>query len=215
MIFSLTIVVSLTTYIPSSSSSLPDTTEIMINSTKAASETDLLNNPNITECIENQLCNHGQCINIGSMKTSCKCFKPFVDHEGQPCKEEGKSKLVAFLLSFFVGGFGADWFYLSRGDAGFVIIGILKCLITGVLPFLIFCCWMCCFATVFLFKDDAKDDDDETVCTCCACVGIVCATPLIILLIITGSIWWLVDWIRIIAGSWEKDGMGLFLFIDM
>ena len=43
-----------------------------------------------------------------------------------PETEEGSSKLVAFLLSFIVVGFGAVGLYLSRSDAGFVLIGLLK-----------------------------------------------------------------------------------------
>ena len=202
MFCSLSIIVALINFIPSSSSSpLPDS-ELISN--LSASETDLLlNDLNITECIKNQLCNNGQCVKISPMKTSCICFKPFVDFQGHPCKEKGSSKLVAFLLSFFVGGFGADWFYLSRGDADFIIIGILKCFITGILPFFLFCCGMSCYAI--------NPDEDGVFWW----VGLFCVTPLLALLIITGSIWWLVDWIRIISGSWEKDGMDLFLYIDV
>ena len=200
MFCSLSIIVALINFIPSSSSSpLPDS-EL---SNLAATETDLLlNDLNITECIKNQLCNNGQCVKISPMKTSCICFRPFVDFQGHPCKEKGSSKLVAFLLSFFVGGFGADWFYLSRGDADFIIIGILKCFITGILPFFLFCCGMSCYA---IYQDRQHWFWD----------GMMCLSPLLALPISTGSIWWLVDWIRIISGSWEKDGMDLFLYIDM
>ena len=200
MFCSLSIIVALINFIPSSSSSpLPDY-EL---SNLSATETDLLlNDLNITECIKNQLCNNGQCVKISPMKTSCICFRPFVDFQGHPCKEKGSSKLVAFLLSFFVGGFGADWFYLSRGDADFIIIGILKCFITGILPFFLFCCGMSCYA---IYQDRQHWFWD----------GMMCVIPILAFPISTGSIWWLVDWIRIISGSWEKDGMDLFLYIDM
>ena len=42
-----------------------------------------------------------------------------------------RSKLAAFLLSFFLGGFGADWFYLSRGDITYIMVGIIKLLLIG------------------------------------------------------------------------------------
>jgi hypothetical protein len=53
---------------------------------------------------------------------ACVCVKPYIN--------QGKSKLTAFLLSSFVGVLGVDWFYLSNGDAGYIIAGIFK-LITG------------------------------------------------------------------------------------
>jgi TM2 domain-containing membrane protein YozV len=37
---------------------------------------------------------------------------------------EEKSGIVAFLLSLFFGYFGADWFYLSDGNATYILIGI-------------------------------------------------------------------------------------------
>ena len=37
-----------------------------------------------------------------------------------------KTKINAFLAAFFGGFFGADWYYLSRGEAKFVIAGLLK-----------------------------------------------------------------------------------------
>lgn len=43
---------------------------------------------------------------------------------------EGHSKLVTFLLSFFVGMFGVDWFYLSAGTPAYIVGGFFK-LLTG------------------------------------------------------------------------------------
>ena len=45
----------------------------------------------------------------------CKCDDGYLDWEGKPCTYAQKSKLTAFLLSFFIGGLGADWFYLAQG----------------------------------------------------------------------------------------------------
>ena len=45
----------------------------------------------------------------------CKCDDGYLDWEGKPCVYAKKSKLTAFLLSFFIGGLGADWFYLAQG----------------------------------------------------------------------------------------------------
>jgi len=41
------------------------------------------------------------------------------------------SKLAAFLVSFFVGVLGADWFYLSAGSAAYIVAGIFKLITAG------------------------------------------------------------------------------------
>ena len=46
----------------------------------------------------------------------CLCEDPYFSvKESEPCQEKRKSKLMAFMLSFFLGLVGADWFYLSNG----------------------------------------------------------------------------------------------------
>ena len=45
--------------------------------------------------------------------------------------EEGKSKLAAFLISLLAGGLGVDWFYLSMGNAGYIVAGVFKILTCG------------------------------------------------------------------------------------
>merc|ERR1712130_328388 len=105
-------------------------------------------------------CNHGQCRTVQGIST-CSCDKPYLNHNGENCIYKGKSKLVAFLLSIFCGGLGVDWFYLSKGDGGYIVAGIFK----------IFTCGGCC-------------------------------------------VWWMVDWIRILADSFP-DGAGNNLFSDM
>ena len=42
-----------------------------------------------------------------------------------------KSQIDTFLAAFFGGFFGADWFYLSRGRAQFIIAGIFKLFTLG------------------------------------------------------------------------------------
>ena len=62
---------------------------------------------------------------------SCICTKPYIDMGSSKCSYKAKSKLVAFLISFFVGGWGVDWFYLSNGDAGYIVAGIFKIITFG------------------------------------------------------------------------------------
>ena len=42
-----------------------------------------------------------------------------------------KSRLVAFLLSLFLGYFGMDWFYLSDGNVLYMVAGLVKFLTGG------------------------------------------------------------------------------------
>jgi hypothetical protein len=105
-------------------------------------------------CSEHSLCNHENCT-IMDTTISCKCDKLYVDHDDVPCIEKGKSKLCAFFLSFFVGGFGVDWFYLS---------------ITCLLPLGLCCCWtLGMVSSCILDNDTAKS----------GCVGVLllCVMP--------------------------------------
>ena len=111
-------------------------------------------------------CGLGTCVEFplspGSLPSPiCICTKPYISTINSKCSYKGKSKLAAFLLSFFVGGLGVDWFYLSAGDAGYIVAGIFKLITFGGL-----------------------------------------------------GIWWLVDWIRILADGFS-DGNGMDLFQDM
>ena len=42
-----------------------------------------------------------------------------------------KSRLVAFLISLFLGYFGMDWFYLSDGNVWYMVAGLVKFLTGG------------------------------------------------------------------------------------
>ena len=118
--------------------------------------------------------------------------------EGHDAVEEVKrSKLAAFLISFFAGGLGADWFYLSRGVLIYIIVGIVKLLLIGQAGF-------CCFS----FKC-------ETCCCCTFGEGLQkCLGPCGCLVSIGVFIWWVVDWVRILTDTFP-DGNGLELFKDM
>lgn len=60
----------------------------------------------------------------------CKCFTGYITFKNNTCNHKQKDKLVAFLISFFVGGIGVDWFYLAEGNGGYIAAGVFK-LITG------------------------------------------------------------------------------------
>ena len=83
-----------------------------------------------TNCSE--VCGVGACVKTTEFSLgSCLCIKPYIDMGNRRCVYPAKSKLVAFLLSFLVGGMGVDWFYLSGGHASYIVAGILKLLTFG------------------------------------------------------------------------------------
>lgn len=58
-----------------------------------------------------------------------------------------RSKQTAFLLSFFLGLFGADRFYLSRGQFSYICLGLTKLLTLGGLFVWAFVDWLIIVST--------------------------------------------------------------------
>lgn len=82
-----------------------------------------------TPCTNDLSCVQGVC----GFNQTCICNRGYTlarDGNNQ-CTYQKKSKLAAFLLSFFIGGLGADWFYLSVGNAGYIVAGVFKLLTLG------------------------------------------------------------------------------------
>ncbi|KAG5178225.1 hypothetical protein JKP88DRAFT_169122 [Tribonema minus] len=112
----------------------------------------------LSDCIYNGECDgSAHCVRVSDIVGSCECNTGYVSTDSLQCNYAQKSELVTFLLSFFVGYLGADWFYLADGDAGYIVAGVFKLIITG---------------------------------------GF--------------GIWWLIDWIRILANAFP-DGNGVEL----
>jgi hypothetical protein len=61
----------------------------------------------------------------------CECSEGWINFDGKACSYELKSKLTAFLLSFFIGWLGADWFYLAQGSGAYICAGIFKLITLG------------------------------------------------------------------------------------
>lgn len=115
----------------------------------------------------NQCGIHGECIS-GSLNSTtslceCECDNCYVSTNGSDCNYHQSLQLVAFLLSFFIGECGADWFYLARGNCCYICGGVGKLLTFG---------------------------------------GIM--------------VWWLVDWIRLLVGTFpDGNHHGLCGFENM
>ncbi len=148
-----------------------------------------------TACTSDATCNNGVCRNF-----TCVCTLGYVDFNNQTCNYKQKEKLTAFLLSFFVGNFGADWFYLANGNSDYEVAAIIK--LTTVIFLIIGSCFLCCTSVCSAAEK-----------SCIAGFGFVFSIIITLLLILCGlinPIWYLVDWIRILTNSF-KDGNGVSL----
>ena len=127
---------------------------------------------------------HSQC--LGSV---CECATGWTtQNDSDICTYEQKSKWTAFLLSFFVGNFGVDWFYLSCGNTFYILAGVLKILIgCG-------CCGSICRARVPYGDEHSGSRARPAQFFSTA-----------------SSIWWLVDWIRILVSAFP-DGNDVPLY---
>jgi hypothetical protein len=84
-------------------------------------------------------CGHGRCIvqyadsRFGANVTGvCRCDHGYGSSGTiAPCHYDRKSKVTLFCLSFFLGSWGADWFYMSRGKAAYHAAGAIKLITLG------------------------------------------------------------------------------------
>lgn len=77
-----------------------------------------------TDCGSNGTCD--------TSTNTCNCSIGYATvASDKPCAYQQKRKLVAFFVSFFAGFTGADWFYLSAGNGGYIAAGVFKLLTLG------------------------------------------------------------------------------------
>lgn len=98
-----------------------------------------------------------------------------------------RSKTAAVLISIYFGIFGVDWFYLSRGNSGYIVAGIFKLLIS---------CG-CCSGWPILTLGARR----------LSSVMIKTGYILNMLLSFISLLWWIIDWTRILANKFP-DGNG-------
>lgn len=151
---------------------------------------------NAIACTTDANCNNGVCISL-----QCVCSKGYADRDGVACTYKQKEKVIAFCLSFFIGFFGADWFYLAAGNGVYVFAGIMK-LLTGMFFFL------GCIPLLIagLFAGLSRDSIFGRVGTI---VGVILIT-LMLLFVSTSILWYFIDWIRILTDVF-KDGNNIGL----
>jgi hypothetical protein len=137
-------------------------------------------------CYEDNECGLGFC-----RAYMCECYPGYITwYFMETCSYEQRTKLTAFLVSFFVGTLGIDWFVLSRGNAGYIIAGIIKLIIS----------FGCCIGWPLLLLGVNKKSRQY----------ILIGNVINVTLTATSLIWWLIDWIRILSNVFY-DGNGASL----
>ena len=111
-------------------------------------------------------------------------------HKNDNCPYQQRSKTAAVLISIYFGIFGVDWFYLSRGNSAYIVIGICKLLIS---------CGCCSGWPVLTLG--ARQLSSTTIK-----IGYILST----LFTLLSLLWWVIDWTRILANRF-LDGNGLEL----
>lgn len=160
--------------------SLPTEGTTVVNILHVVAET----NNKISQCHLDAECGNGKCIN----STICECSRGWITNEKDigttaPCNYEQRSKKTAFFLSLFLGEFGADWFYLSRSNLTYILIGVLK-LLLGCLSGI---AWsLARFGT-------SSESNKMKIRNINGCITLLVLT------------WWIVDWARIL-GNRFPDG---------
>eukprot|EP01116_Phalansterium_solitarium_P006123 TRINITY_DN18428_c0_g1_i1.p1 TRINITY_DN18428_c0_g1~~TRINITY_DN18428_c0_g1_i1.p1 ORF type:complete len:172 (+),score=45.65 TRINITY_DN18428_c0_g1_i1:75-590(+) len=143
---------------------------------------------NSTQCSVDTIGSSGTCTFTGNSTSGvCECNARYT---GGDCRTERKAKLTAFLLSFFVGAYGGDRFYLGYIGAGVgkLILTLAPC----ILPYF-FCCFLC--------ADPERKRSVLAIAlyvlTSCTGLGVV--------------VWWLTDWILILTDQLpDVDGNALY-----
>lgn len=78
-------------------------------------------------------CGNGFCQNVNNpvYDKLCMCQRGYLHTDNGPCTYRQTSAVGALLFSIFLGYFGADWFWVSRGSCGYITAGIFKLLTIG------------------------------------------------------------------------------------
>lgn len=145
------------------------------------------------KCHSDTDCNgHGHCTN----ESICACERGWSSHgnasdTSKYCTYKQRSKQTAFFLSLFAGIFGADWFYLSRANFGYIIAGIVKLLLA---------CGCCGAWPLTYFGPEIQNYESIKA----KLRGVSTLFSLL------AFAWWIVDWARIL-GNRFLDGNGASL----
>ncbi|KAG5180632.1 hypothetical protein JKP88DRAFT_166410 [Tribonema minus] len=85
------------------------------------------------DCLYDGQCpQHASCYRFSETEGVCECDGGYITREPYPpCDYHQKSQLTTFLISFFVGWLGVDWFYLAVGNPWYIVAGVVKLITAG------------------------------------------------------------------------------------
>jgi len=151
------------------------------------------------QCTISSDCGEGMCNlqNGTGTNGTCSCESQFAQSN---CQYTRKSKKTAFWLSFFLGSWGADRFYL--GWAG---LGCAKLIFT-IVP-----CFLSCYVRVRRALLKAQSEGVEKPTLPPILLALTCAVLLLYLLMM---VWWMTDWILILKNS-TPDHAGYSLYNNL
>ena len=159
-------------------------------------------------CTSTTQCGHGQCaIDAGGISGVCVCSESWADSD---CSYKRKSKLVTFLLAFFVGGTGNFNSSCHNVCFFFVLIFFLNLsplLQLAVLPSFVFIPLIGVLACI-------SGCADSDVFGVISLVINILLGIIFFLAILAASVWCLVDWILVLSNK-RVDGQGNSLYGDM
>eukprot|EP01108_Squamamoeba_japonica_P000812 TRINITY_DN1291_c0_g1_i1.p1 TRINITY_DN1291_c0_g1~~TRINITY_DN1291_c0_g1_i1.p1 ORF type:complete len:176 (-),score=30.87 TRINITY_DN1291_c0_g1_i1:4-531(-) len=123
-------------------------------------------------------------------KRTCECFPPYA---GEDCSYVRLKQSTALALSFVLGPYGADRFYL--GDSTFGVMKLLLSLVLCLLPCIPVCCAMC--------RRTKKDSPFRG--------GYIGPCVVFFVAYLGVIIWWAHDWVNIALDNVvDQNGCGLF-----
>lgn len=112
-------------------------------------------------CVVNEDCGvYGLCLEKknGQLNAtySCECAPGIISVDGK-CNYQQESKLNSFLVSLFVGGLGVDRCLISRGNGGYICLGIFKAITGGGLGIWWLIDW------ILILTDNLKDGNGQKI----------------------------------------------------
>merc|ERR1719361_1367970 len=150
------------------------------------------------DCDEANNCNaRGLCATNDDGSWYCICDDGYTTYDAEDdvyCNYEQKKQLTAFLLAWFLGGFGGGQWYLGLTGlaVGKLMLGLSVCCI---IP----CCGYCMVGASVAADSEGLMKSSGTLIGCCYC----CA-------ILGTFVWWLVDIIQFGMNNYEdSNGMEL------
>lgn len=143
-------------------------------------------------CYSANACNSTSCENGICKEGICICCKRYITvDKNYPCEYEQYDKFPTILATLFFLPLGIEYFYLARGNAWYIFLGVCKLtlfILLGTVPKFLYC----------VIGGDVGKSIGKIVGSCLGAVVFL---------------WWLISWIVVVANG-LNDGNDVELFIN-